>query len=155
MAISTPPSGPPTRLATCSRAWFWLRAAGTCSVGTTNRMAADSTGANTPALAPPISPTAIRWMTVRCPSAPATTRLAKARPPMALAERITRRPFRRSARMPPGRSASTSPVMAAAPASAVARAEWLTCHAAIGSTKTLIRLPSSLTVWPTHRIVKS
>ena len=56
-AYSTPPSGPPTRPATCWRACCWLSAVGSCSVGTTVRTADISAGAKTPAATPVSSAT--------------------------------------------------------------------------------------------------
>ncbi len=43
-AYSRPPRGPPRREAMCWRAWFWLKAVGSCSVGTTARIAAQAGG---------------------------------------------------------------------------------------------------------------
>ena len=75
-AYSAPPSGPPTRLATCWRACCWLSAVGSCSVGTTARTADISAGANTPAQTPVSTPTTNRCGTVSEPRTPATTREA-------------------------------------------------------------------------------
>ena len=73
MPYSAPPTGPPSRLATCWRAWFWLNAVGRSSVLTTSLTADISAGEKTPAPTPVSSPTTSRCGMVRWPSAPATT----------------------------------------------------------------------------------
>ena len=72
-AYRMPPSGPPSRSATCWRAWYWLSAVGSCSVGTTARTTDISAGVNSPAQTPVSSATTKRCGTTSSPNSPAAT----------------------------------------------------------------------------------
>ena len=80
---------------------------------------------------------------------------AYATAPVPLETRSSRRRSTRSASTPAGRSAPVSPTSSAVPTRLAIQMESVIAKAISGKTNMLIRVPSSLTVWPIQSTEKS
>ena len=147
-AYSAPPSGAPSRPATCWRAWFWLSAVGRSSVGTTVRTADISAGAKTPGggAGQQRDDQQVRHRE-RVLDAGDDERGVEQHAAAAGAQRMIRRRSRRSASDAGGQQRRRqAEQVRPPPRRPPASSEPVSAKATSGKTKVLTRLPSSLIV---------
>ena len=152
---NAPPIGPPTRPATCWRAWFWLSAVGSCSRGTTVRTADISVGAKTPG-----GGTADAGHHQQVGERDGVEHGGEGERGVgqragAAGDAQQQAPVDAVREHARGQQGGGRPSSSTAPTRPASQTEPVTAKAMSGKTNMLTRVPSSLTVWPIQSTEKS